>query len=75
MTYAEEVVNTVHVVPLVGATVPLDAAALAAELNAVYRPAVARWRVTVDAPLTVADFDGELSDVPRAMLSNYTPRC
>ncbi len=66
------VVKTVHVVPVNGATVPLSAAALRDSLNKYYRPAVASWNVVVQPNLEVLDFDGELSDIPNSLLSNYT---
>ncbi len=71
VTYSP-VVKTVHVVPVNGATVPLSAAALRDSLNKYYRPAVASWNVVVQPNLEVLDFDGELSDIPNSLLSNYT---
>ena len=71
VTYAP-VRNKVVVVPVNGATVPVTAQQLREGLDRIYRPAVASWEVEVAGNLTVDAFDGELSDIPNSLLSNYT---
>ncbi|MEO0734442.1 MAG: hypothetical protein AAFZ52_16515, partial [Bacteroidota bacterium] len=72
VTYAP-VRHVVHIVPINQATVSQDAATIQAALNRIYRPAVAEWTVIVEDALPVAGFDGQLSDIPNSLVSNYTP--
>lgn len=65
--------HTVHIIPVNTVALTQDAAAVQAAVNAIFRPSVAEFTVVIEPTLTVSEFDGQLSDIPESMLSNYTP--
>lgn len=65
--------QTVHIIPVNGAALTQDASAVELAVNRIFRPSVAEWSVSIEPELTVPEFDGQLSDIPESLLSNYTP--